>query len=583
MAVRIEEFVAYLGWQVDDDDLEAFNESVDDTISYFAKVSAAIVGATAALTAFTVVTNKETAQQANLAESVGITTETLEALSSVARGLGLEADNVIDLMEEMNNKFGEMKGLGELTSLQEGVKLLGLEYKNLKNLEPEQQFLTILDAAKNLEDQQKAVSGVDMIFGGEANKILGAIRQIDGSLEEFIQKRKQLNFLTEDAIEQAKEFNLLWEGFTTVMKTVKAAFAAYLGEALQPLLEEFLDWVRANRELIKLKVAEWAEKVGKFLEIIFRALKWGAFVLDRVIDAFGGLENVLAAVSGVLIGIGIAKTVDLIRKAIPIVRAAAAAFRALNWAMIGKWAAIAAAIALVGLAINSLIRWSKGQDSLLGDMIEENKADIAEFFGMTEEEFDEFIKDFKQWISDFVDGVDWLFDDVGGSLSDFFEDFSEMSWQDVIDVWKWIFQEFIDWLEGVWQGFVDWITTTVPNAISNAFQKALNSARKWASQLPLVGELIEAPQAVGALGAGVAGQPARQIASASAQQAAAAASLVRNTVNNVQANRGGTGPITMNITQREGESGEALGRRIVDGVREEFATAVRDNDTGVVY
>ncbi|MCK4960790.1 MAG: hypothetical protein KAT00_15360, partial [Planctomycetes bacterium] len=179
MAVRIEEFVAYLGWQVDDDDLEAFNRQVDDTISYFAKVGAAIVGATAALTAFTVATNKETAQQANLAESVGITTETLEALSGVARSLGLDTDNVIDLMEEMNNKFGEMKGLGELITLQEGVQLLGLRYKELKDLEPEQQFLKILDAAKNLEDQQQAVSGVDMIFGGEANKILGAIRQID--------------------------------------------------------------------------------------------------------------------------------------------------------------------------------------------------------------------------------------------------------------------------------------------------------------------------------------------------------------------------------------------------------------------
>jgi hypothetical protein len=582
MAVRIEEFVAYLGWQVDDDELEAFNDSLNDTIGFFAKVSAAIVGATAALTAFTVATNKETAQQANLAESVGITTETLEALSSVARGLGLEADNVIDLMEEMNNKFGEMKGLGELTSLQEGVKLLGLEYKNLKDLEPEQQFLKILDAAKNLEDQQRAVSGVDMIFGGEANKILGAIRQIDGSLEEFIEKRKQLNFLTDDAIEQAKEFNLLWEGFTTVMKTVKAAFAAYLGEALQPLLSEFLDWVRANRELIKLKVAEWAEKVGKFLEIVFRALKWGVFVLDRVVDAFGGFENVLAAITGALIGIGIAKTVDLIRKAIPIVKAATVAFRALNWAMIGKWAAIAAAIALVGLAINSLIRWSKGQDSLLGDMIEENKADIAEFFGMTEEEFDEFLKNFKEGLSDFVDGVDWLFNDVWKTISDFFERFAAVSWDEIFEVWKWMFSEFVTWLEELWQGFVDWITTTVPNAISNAFQKALNSARQWASQLPLIGDLIDAPQQVGALGAGFTGGAGQQV-SVAAQRAVAQNQSISNSVKNIKGGAQSTGPITMNITQREGESGEALGRRITSSIREEFASAVRDNDTGVDY
>lgn len=584
MAVKIEEFVAYLGWEVDSSELKKFKDQAKDAAGFVAKIGAAIAGATAALSAFTVVTNKQTAEMANLADSVGISVDALVALDSVAQGLGKDTETIVDLVEEMNNKFGEMKGLGELTSLQEGVKLLGLEYKNLKDLKPEEQFTTILDAAKNLEDQQRAVSGVDMIFGGEANKILGSIRQIDGSLADLIERRKQLNFLSEDGAEKAKEFNALWVNAGTVAKTASAEFAALLGDSLSPLLKEFLEWVRANRELIKLKIAEWAEKVGRFLKTVFRVLKQGLLVLDKVIDAFGGLENVLAAIAGIVTGLALVKLVKVFQILIPLIWSAVKAQGAWNLVMKGgKLAGFIGLIVLAALAINSLVRFFQGKDSLVGDIggvlgekLHEWMGDLGEFLGFSREEFD-------LWVVGLVDDISDGFASAWEAVSGFFEKLSALTWDDIFDAWKEVWTTFVWWLEGLWNDFVNWLTDTVPNKILSAFRDVLSKAASLVKQIPLIGDLIAGDEGIkGAVARTGQLAPPIQQPSPGVTQAITQNRTIQRSISN---QRGGDRTLNMPVTvhQQPGENGEALARRIQRGVREEFASAIRDNDTGVAY
>ena len=149
----IEEFVAFLGWEVDATELEEFQNQVEDIGGMLKKAALAVAGVTSAMAALTVIVNKTTGANIALAKSVGVSAEFLEAMGGVVRPLGFEMENVVDLVEEMNNKIGESAGLGQpISGVTDSLKILGLEFKSLKELAPEDQFIQILDAAKNLED-----------------------------------------------------------------------------------------------------------------------------------------------------------------------------------------------------------------------------------------------------------------------------------------------------------------------------------------------------------------------------------------------------------------------------------------------
>lgn len=582
MSVKIEEFVAHLGWEVDSTELKKFKDQVKDTATFFAKVGAAIIGATGALTAFTVATTKQVSIQTRLAEAYGMSAAEVENWGFLLGAVGLEAENVIRAAKDLNVRLGQaFSGIGDANTIKDAVHSLGIEFESLRDQKPEEQFKTILQAAKDLDDQQAALAASQQLLGRQGAIVTGYLRDQEGTIEDLLKAQAEYNFLTEENRDQAKEFIGLWDNTGAVIDSAKASFASYLSEALAPLLKEFLEWVRANRELIKLKIAEWAEKVGRFLEVVFRVLKNGLFVLDKIIDAFGGLENVLAAVSGIVAGMAIAKLVKAFQILVPLIWSAVKAQGAWNLVMQGgKLAGALGLLVLLGLAINSLVRFFQGRDSLVGDIgdaiaeqMHVGMEALAEFFGFSKDEFD-------MWLVRFVDDISDAFGEAWTVVSGFFKEMAALDWGDVADRWMDIWSSFVRWLEGLWDSFVNWLTVTVPNQILSSFRGMLNKIVSLVKEIPLIGGLVgESPlkSAKGGLSAAAATVP--QVSPGVLQTINQTRSIQRSVSNVKGATVSVNSPIT--VHQQPGESGEALSRRITKGIRQEFAAAVRDNDTGV--
>ena len=144
--------------------------------------------------------NQATTETDTLARAVGSTGLRVEALAGALKGAGFETDNVIDLFEEMNNKLGESASLEEITSVTEALTGLGLEFENIRDLSPEEQFQTIADAALAMEDAQQAASLADILFGGQANKLISILRQQGGTVEEIIAAQSRYIFKTKQAV-----------------------------------------------------------------------------------------------------------------------------------------------------------------------------------------------------------------------------------------------------------------------------------------------------------------------------------------------------------------------------------------------
>jgi hypothetical protein len=603
VTTKIEEFVAVLGWDIDSSKLKEFNSQVKGIVDTFAKVAAAVVGATTALTAFAVVTNKQTSINARLAESIDLSAESLENWTFLLGAIDFNADKVIRTVKTLGDRIGQAaSGIGDAATVKDAVAALGVEFENIKDLAPEEQLKAILQGSKDVENGQVAAAAATQLLGRQGAFLVGFIRDQKGSIEELLIEQAKYNLLTDQNRESAKAFIGLWDNVGAVADSAKAAFAAYLGDALAPLLEEFLKFVRENRDLIKIRIAEWAEKVGRFMSIVWRVLRSLLRTLSTVVDMLGGFEGVLALIASSTLIMGLLRIQKLIKDFGPALLAAARNGKLFMMALTGaKLLAAVGLWALLALAVNSLIRFFQGKDSLVGD-IGDHIAEqahrgveaLSEFLGFSKEEFDRWLVLLVEDIKDFLS--EWWFLFIGfipaiiGALA-------KIEWTELWESIKNAFNQVIQVIQDAFNSLVRWVLDSVIGGIIRAFQGLVPKIGQILGQIPGIGETLEgvAGTVTGALaGAGqTAGQaaqffaprPAVQAASPTAAQAAALNPLLRSFVHNVdrsQTRRQQVNNNTVNVNQRAGESDEVFARRSMEVIERAMATAARDHDKGIL-
>ncbi len=599
MTTYVEEFVAFLGWEVDSKELGEFQKQVDGVTGMLKAATVVVVGAAGALTALTAVVNQATAANVALAKSVGVSSEFLESMGAIVRPLGFEIDNVADLVEEMNNKIGESAGLGKpISGVTDSLKILGLGFKTIKDLAPEEQFVKILDAAKNLDNQQAAVSAVDILMGGEANKILGFLREQDGDLLTLIEHQLKLNLLTDAGRDGAVRFNSAFGEMASVARTAKQEFFGLLGDALAPLLEKYADWVVVNNDIIKSKIAEWADGIGRAMTWLATQITWLIDRLSNFVESLGGMENALKLVGVALAATFGAKVFLAIKTFIGLMRVAGTEALLMNIKAALIPITIAAIIALFLLIGEDLYQFFTGGESAIGKLGEKLGAfvhesvrpTIANFLGMTPEEMDmEFLKVVDNitafWaemeaqglvaLDALVEAAGWVADQYQGTVNnvEMFIAFIVKSFWKAVDGLKSVglaigafFVEtgtgIYNFFAGLVDSFVSFVSS-IPSRLIAFVKESVSGITDIVSSIPLVGRLFGSDD----------------IPSASTGARAAGASINNNSASSV--NNSNRQSNVFNVTQRPGESGEGLASRIASELQKSSALAVAVNSSGI--
>lgn len=215
------------------------------------KISLALGGVATTGGVATIALAKADVRAQQLAKSVGVSVSTIEALTAASSAAGFEFDNIVDIIEEMNNKLGESKGLEQITPVKESLAILGLSFKEISNLEPEKQFTAIANAALKLDDAQKAAAASDILLGGEANKLIGIWRQQGKSIDGVIDRFNKLNFRTKESRKGSEDLvrqvGVLSFTFTSFFKEVSGLFSS----ALAPQLAKLTKWLADNRKNVE--------------------------------------------------------------------------------------------------------------------------------------------------------------------------------------------------------------------------------------------------------------------------------------------------------------------------------------------
>ncbi len=313
-------------------------------------------------TALTLI-NKATTETDLLARSVQVSTGTIDGLTHALRGAGFETEDVISLVEEMNNKLGESAGLQEITPVTESLGILGLSFERIKDLSPEEQFLAITDAALKMEDAQKAAAAADILLGGEANRVIGVLREQGGTTADLIARYQELNFLTEEGRFGAAAWSDSMNTTTTIVSSLGKQIAGLAGKQMSPLLDLLNETAVANKALINEQLTAFFAGLADRVEWVIVNFESVVTWVRRIGSVIGVFFLMAAALKAVSIAMGFVGLIISLVKAVAFIagamKLATVATLGFNVALLANpiGLVIAGVVALGAAAITLLDAW----------------------------------------------------------------------------------------------------------------------------------------------------------------------------------------------------------------------------------
>lgn len=567
----VEELAAFLGWEVDSSQLKEFDGAVKDVTDTIKNVAIAVGAAAVGVAAFVTMTNKAAAVQSMMAQANNVSAQAVEDWGRMLSAVGATTQSVTKSFAFLNKTMGGVKsGAVSAKIVKDSLASVNLELKEFQKLNTEDQYKTLLQAAKDTEDTQLAAAAATALLGRDAGKVVGYLRTQTGTVEELMAVQAKMNLQTDEGRAGAIRFFGALDHLEAASTSAREALAGLIGEGVSPMLEATRDWVAQNSELIKSKIKIWADRITIALKWLWQTLETSWKKVKQITDALGGFKNVLKLVGFALAGAFTFKVIKMIN----LTTAAIKAMGVAGLVAQGKMLLFTAIFILLALLAEDLYYYFTGGESALGklgdkiaDFAHMNvRPFIASMLGMTPEELDLAMVRVVNAVTNFFTksipaAYAWLIEKV------------EQGIKFLLEKVKPVAEEILTFYKDTWGkiiGFLWNVGSKVVDAIVWPFKKAFGIAKGLLGALP-------GGETLGALLPGsVSASPSVGVAVSGAARAAAS-SITNNRKSDSAVNQ----TATYNITQLPGESGEALARRIDKHLGGHLNRAVTATQSGV--
>lgn len=352
--------------------------------TYTAATAAGVAGVTASVIGLTTATNAATAEQAGFAKAYGMSIEQFNAWGGIAEQAGLNAENTGDLVEELSNKFGEFKALGEQSSVSDVFGALGIDAAMMDGLSAAEQLEFVMKRLEKVDDTQQAASLADMLFGGEGNKLVTYIKNSGEGLDDLLKSQRAINNLTQEGADGALKYNTAFNSVTKALYTSWQDVAGVVGGDVAPVFDELAGTVSAFIQENRAEIVDFLKGAVEgsiaFASSVFHV----ASAVNDVVQIFGGWETVAAAVAGIMAGkmvLGIAGVVSNVQTMISTLGAVKTTMLSVNAVMAAN--PIGAVALAVGLLTAAGVALYQNWDDV--------KAWFDPFFGWFEEKWESFL------------------------------------------------------------------------------------------------------------------------------------------------------------------------------------------------
>jgi len=377
MADVLREFLVRLGLDVDEKTWKAADQLVGKLAKGLAKglavafsaVAGVATGAAVALGRWVTQIAGAADDAAKAAQQIGLTTEEVQELTYAANLAGAEMSDIKTSFRRLGKNAYDVatKGTGPAA---DAFKKLGVNAKDSKGEIRGQMelFEEIADKLAKTENETLKVALANDLFGRSGAKLLPLLNEGAEGLRALREEARELGFVlsSEDAAAM-EQFNDDLERLKRSWAGFKTQIVVALMPALQGLVNRSLDWLKANRALIRSRIEAWIEKVRK----IARRLRLEFIELDKIVkEKFGGWEPVLRAIASVFVAGGLLAGFFKLRATLLLIVPVAKTLMAIGAIAFIKIIAIVAIVTALALGIDDLITGLQGGESYTKDFLD---------------------------------------------------------------------------------------------------------------------------------------------------------------------------------------------------------------------
>ena len=317
----VEELVGVLGLDVNDASFKKGDQALGKTgvsFSHVAAMATAAAGAVQAAISGMVLSFAESADASGkFASRIGVSVEGLTSLRHAVEQTSTATGQQFNTgLQRMTRRISEANAGSK--GLADGLKELGLEAAVLAKMSPDEQFLAIADAMKEVENSGDQTRLTMKFFDSEAVELVNTLRLGSDAIRDLQKDARELGIvLSDEDAKAAAEFNDQLDIAQKSLGGVKNEIGRNLLPVFTELAVTFSEFVKDNKELIQGGLLRFFEgfafvmKAAAVATGLFLAFKLGA-ALTGMMVAMRGLTfatlafNASALLIPIAIGLGIA-------------------------------------------------------------------------------------------------------------------------------------------------------------------------------------------------------------------------------------------------------------------------------------
>lgn len=227
------------------------------------------------------------------AKRLGLLPEALQQLQFAADMSGINPDEFTSGMEAMNISVGKLQsGSGKLYSyLAKSNPVLLTQMKRVKT--NEEAFGLLSGAISKMPNDFKKANLAALAFGGAGSKMLNLISEGPENIMKLRMEASKLGIISNAAAAQSEEFNDMQTRMNAAVHGTYLVLGSELMPVIQKLMIKFTDWIVQHKDLIKVKVVTFINKISTGIE-------WLSTNSEKVVSTlklFGGTLLALKAIS----------------------------------------------------------------------------------------------------------------------------------------------------------------------------------------------------------------------------------------------------------------------------------------------